>query len=248
MLARPVSLFIAASFGWRAVFCASAVVMVLIGAALYRMLPEHRPKPGLHYGQILWSMVGIFREMPAIRWRAAYQAMVFAGFNLFWTVTPVVLAERFHLSTRGIGLFALAGAGGALVAPVVGRLADRGYGRVMTGIALLSLATCFAGTIAAVDTLALAALVVLTIVLDAAVQANQIISQRIIFSVSPERRGRVNAIYMTLMFIGGALGAVAGTMIYHRGGWNAAAVTGILLGVAPFLLFMVELGTSKAAK
>jgi predicted MFS family arabinose efflux permease len=53
---------------------------------------------------------------------------------------------------------------------------------------------------------------------------------------------------MTLMFIGGALGAVAGTMIYHRGGWNAAAVTGILLGVAPFLLFMVELGTSKAVK
>ena len=71
MLARPVSLFIAASFGWRAVFYASAVLMVLIGVALYRMLPEHRPKPGLHYGQILWSMIDIVRDMPAVRWAAA---------------------------------------------------------------------------------------------------------------------------------------------------------------------------------
>jgi predicted MFS family arabinose efflux permease len=244
MLARPISLFIAASIGWRGVFYASAVVMLLIGIALYRMLPEHKPRGGMHYGQILWSMIGIFREMPAVRWRAAYQFMMFAAFNLFWTVAPVMLSERFHLSTEGIGFFALAGAGGALCAPMVGRLADRGFGKFLSGLSMLSLAICFAGTILAVDALALVALTVLTIVLDAAVQSNQIVSQRIIYSVSAERRGRVNAIYMTSMFIGGALGAVAGTMLYHWGGWQAAAVAGILLGAVPFLLFMVELRTS----
>jgi predicted MFS family arabinose efflux permease len=248
MLARPVSLFIAASFGWRAVFYASAVVMVLIGLALYRMLPEHKPKPGLHYGQILWSMLGILKETPAVRWRAIYQFMVFAAFNLFWTTAPLMLAERFHMSTQGIGLFALAGAGGALCAPLVGHLADRGHGRLISGIAMLSLAASFAGTTVSVATLALVPLVVLTIILDAAVQGNQIVSQRIIFSSPPERRGRVNAIYMTSIFAGGALGSVAGTILYHNGGWNAAAATGIALGVVPFLLFMVELATSKAPK
>jgi predicted MFS family arabinose efflux permease len=248
MLARPVSLFIAASLGWRAVFYASAAVMVAIGIALYRMLPEHKPKPGLHYGQILWSMLGILRDMPAVRWRAIYQFMIFGAFNLFWTTAPVMLAERFHMSTQGIGLFALAGAGGALCAPIVGRLADRGHGRLMSGIAMLALAASFAGTILCVNSLALIPLVVLSIILDAAVQGNQIVSQRIIFMSPPEQRGRVNAIYMTSIFAGGAIGSVAGTILYHNGGWNAAAITGVLLGVLPFLLFMVELGTSKAAK
>ena len=70
MLARPISLFISASFGWRAVFYASAVVMVAIGLALYRFLPQHKPKAGMHYGQILWSMVAIIRDTPAVRWRS----------------------------------------------------------------------------------------------------------------------------------------------------------------------------------
>lgn len=246
MLARPVSLFIAASFGWRMVFFASAALMLAIGIALYRMLPQHKPKGGMHYGQILWSMAGLLREMPALRWRATYQFMIFAAFNLFWTVAPVMLAERFHLSTGGIGLFALAGAGGALSAPIAGRLADRGLSKIVSGAAMLTLALCFAGTIAAVDALALITLAVLTIILDGAVQANQIVSQRIIFSVSPERRGRVNALYMTCTFIGGAIGSVVGTISYHWGGWNAAASVGALLGIVPFLLFMIELRTSRA--
>lgn len=247
MLARPVALFITASFGWRAVFFMSSGVMVLIGIALYRMLPEHRPRGGMHYGQILWSMVGIFREMPAVRRRAIYQFLVFGAFNLFWTAAPIMLAERFGLSTEGIGLFALAGAGGALAAPIAGRLADRGLTRITTGAAMLILALGFAGTIAAVNALALIVLAVLAIAIDAAVQANQIVSQRIIFSVPAERRGRVNALYMTCAFIGGALGSAAGAMVYHRGGWEATATVGALIGVLALVLFATELWSSRKA-
>ena len=64
-------------------------------------------------------------------------------------------------------------------------------------------------------------LVVLAIIIDAAVQANQVVSQRIIFSVAAEVRGRVNALYMTITFIGGALGSLLGTVTYFRGGWTA---------------------------
>jgi len=246
MLARPVSLFIAASFGWRAVFFISAVAMVAIGIALYRMLPQHRPKGDMHYGQILWSMAGLFRNTPGLRWRATYQFMLFAAFNLFWTVAPVMLADRFHLSQANIGLFALAGAGGALSAPIAGRLADRGLGKVLTAGSMLAVALCFAGTIAAVDGLALITLAVLTIVIDGAVQVNQIVSQRLIFSVPAERRGRVNALYMTCTFSGGAIGSIAGTLAYHHGGWTAAAATGLALGLVPLLLFIVELRMAKA--
>jgi predicted MFS family arabinose efflux permease len=157
-----------------------------------------------------------------------------------------MLADRFKLSTAGIGLFALAGAGGALSAPIAGRLADGGHGRMVSGVAMLGMAACFAATVIFVDSLLLIPLVIVTILLDGAIQANQIVSQRIIFTSPPERRGRINAIYMTSIFIGGALGSVAATVIYHWGGWHAAAMTGVLLGVVPFLLFLVEMQTSKA--
>jgi hypothetical protein len=109
MLARPIALFIAASFGWRAVFWISAVLMVGIGAALAWLMPTYKPSGRMHYGQILMSMAGLLHKLPFLRWRAVYQALMFAAFNMFWTAAPLMLAERFELGEHGIGLFALAG-------------------------------------------------------------------------------------------------------------------------------------------
>jgi predicted MFS family arabinose efflux permease len=240
MLARPLSLFIAASFGWRAVFWCSAALMVVIGLALARMMPRHRPRPGLHYGQILASMVGLLRDLPMVRRRAAYQALMFAAFNMFWTAAPIMLAERFHMSQHGIGLFALAGAGGALAAPIAGRLADRGVLRSLTAGAMAVLGLAFYATTWAAAAGALVSLVVLTVLLDAAVQTNQITGQRIIFAVPAEKRGRVNAIYMTIVFIGGALGSMLGTLTYHAGGWTATAAAGGAIGLLALVLFATE--------
>lgn len=246
MLARPASLFIASSFGWRAVFGASAVLMVGIGIALAYLMPRHQPKAGMHYGRILASMWGLLRDMPFLRWRSAYQALLFAAFNLFWTAVPLMLAEHFGLNGHQIGLFALAGAGGALAAPIVGRLADRGHGKAMTAGAMLTLGVSFLGTGWSSITAALAILVVLTILIDAAVQTNQIVSQRIIFTAPGHVRGRVNAIYMTLTFAGGAIGSILGTVTYHAGGWTLTALTGALAGFLALALFGLEQRRSRA--
>ena len=217
MLARPVALFISGSFGWRAVFWSSAGLMVIFGLALARLMPRHVPRAGMHYGQILVSMARLLRTMPALRRRAAYQALMFCAFNIFWTVVPIMLMERFKMGEYGIGLFALAGAGGALAAPIAGRLADYGFGRAGTLAAMVVLGLSFTCSRWAAGAQALGVLVVLTVLIDAAVQTNHIISQHIIFSVPAEIRGRVNAIYMTILFMGGAIGSVLGTIIYHWG-------------------------------
>jgi len=240
MLARPVSLFIAASFGWRAVFWLSAMLMILIAAALARYMPKHQPDSRMHYGQVLASMAGLLRELPALRWRATYQALLFAAFNLFWTAAPVMLAERFGMSQHGIGLFALAGAGGALAAPITGWLADKGLSQIISALAMGTLGVSFLLTGWSVEIASVALLVVLTIGIDAAVQANQIVSQRIIFSARPEARGRINALYMTITFAGGAVGSVLGTLTYHQGGWPMTAVTGGIMGLGALALFGIE--------
>jgi predicted MFS family arabinose efflux permease len=84
-------------------------------------------------------------------------------------------------------------------------------------------------------------MVVLAVIIDAAVQINQIVGQRIIFAVPSNIRGRVNAIYMTLMFAGGALGSLLGTLTYDHGGWEMTAIVGGLLGAAGLGLFAIEM-------
>jgi predicted MFS family arabinose efflux permease len=239
MLARPIALFVATAFGWRAIFFGSAALMLAIALALALLMPRHRPASNLHYGQIIGSMGRLFLTMPMLRLRALCQTLLFSAFNLFWTAAPPMLAERFHLSGNQIGLFALAGAGGALAAPVAGRLADSGHGRAasLSAMAVMGLGFWLSGW--AVGTLSLAALVVITIAIDAAVQINHIATQRILLSGPAETRGRVNAIYTTSCFVGGAIASVLGTVSYHHGGWTATAALGGAMGAVAFVCLLV---------
>ncbi|MEW6437655.1 MAG: MFS transporter [Pseudomonadota bacterium] len=248
MLARPAALFIAGSFGWRAVFLSSAVLTLVIGAALARAMPYYRPRPGLHYGQVLASMLGILRERPAVRWRAIYQSLMFCAFNLFWTTVPLLLAQRFKLSEHAVALFALAGSGGALAAPIAGHLADRGHIAAATAGAMAVLALSFAGAIPVSGAIGLVSLTLLAVLIDAAVQINQVTGQHIIFSVPGEIRGRVNAIYMTTVFIGGAFGSVLGTLLYAHAGWTATAACGAFIGVLASSLHLIERAQARGVQ
>lgn len=248
MLSRPVALFVAGSFGWRVVFWGSAGLIFAIACALAWLMPQHKPSGGKHYGQILLSMAHLFRTMPVVRRRGTYQAIMFAAFNMFWTAAPILLARHFGLGAHGIALFALAGAGGAIAAPIAGRLADRGLSRPATLGAMAALGLAFYGTRWAADATTLVLLVVLAILIDAAVQVNQVVSQRMIYAVPSDIRGRVNALYMTTLFAGGALGSVLGTVTYHWGGWNATALCGGLMGVAMLMLYGWHGLRAKAAR
>lgn len=240
MLARPVALFVSGSFGWRAVFWASAVLVSVLALMLMRMMPSYRQARSMHYGRILLSLIELIPRMPALCWRSAYAALMFGAFNMFWTAVPLVLAERFDLGQHAIGLFALAGAGGALAAPLAGRLADRDLEIAATAGSMVVLALCFGATGWAVAALSLPSLVVATVLLDASVQTNQVVSRRTVFGTSAAIRGRVNAIYMTSTFIGGATGSLLGTITYDLGGWNATAGGGIAIGCVAIGLLALE--------
>ncbi|MFW7266581.1 MFS transporter [Gluconacetobacter sp. Hr-1-5] len=231
MLARPFASVVADHAGWHAVFLASCAMTLVLMAALARGLPRRQPvHDGLTYGHILASLPGILRDTPLLRRRAFYQGSVFAAFNIFWTAVPLQLASApFHLGQTGIALFALAGAGGALAAPVAGRLADRGLTNAATTGAMVMVAGGFALGLAAVAGHALVPLAVAAIVLDAGVQTNQVISMRAIYLLRPEIRGRLNALFMTIVFLCGAAGSVLAAALFHHGGWQAVSLAGAVL-------------------
>ena len=240
MLARPAASFLAAAIGWRSIFFGSAALMAAIGVLLLLLCPSRTPDARIGYGAILRSTVTQLRDRRALRMRAFYQAMMFAAFNLFWTAAPLTLLHRFHFSQTDVALFALAGAGGALAAPLAGWMADKGLSWWTSLAALAILTLGFAGAIPAVAAMSVITFAAAAILIDAAVQLNQITGQKIIFALSKEARSRVNSAYMTVMFVVGATGSLIGSASYGAGGWTASAIAGAAIGgltLTVFLLF-----------
>ncbi|MEP7452478.1 MFS transporter [Phyllobacterium sp. SB3] len=245
MLARPLANLVASEFGWRAIFWISAAAMLAVLVLLRIALPKRQPQGGIHYGAILKSMWNLLITTPALQRRAFYQGIIFASFNLFWTGIPLLLTEQFGYSQRQIALFALAGAAGALAAPIAGRLADRGYTRQGTAIAMITLTLWFLIAGWAGTAISIAALVLSAIFIDSAVQTNQILSQRIIFSLNDAARGRLNAVYMTIVFLIGSSGSAIAAASYFYGGWWATCITGAVMGLIVLGIFATE-RTSKS--
>ncbi len=237
MLARPFASFVTSVAGWRYVFFTSTGLVALVAIALAINLPRRQPPPGLHYRAILASIGGLLVRHRQLRLRSLYQSLIFGTFNLFWTAAPLALTGDLHLSQREVAAFALAGAGGALAAPLAGWLADQGRMRETTIIGFIVIALSFLIADWAVAGLSVVIFAITAILIDGAVQMSQVSGQRIIFALDPHARGRINAAYMTMMFMVGGMGSLVGSATYAHGGWHLSALTGAAIGGIALALF-----------
>ncbi|MNN20503.1 putative arabinose transporter [compost metagenome] len=247
MFARPLASFVTSLWGWRAIFILSAIIISLLTGLLSFALPVRKPSPAVRYGKLILSLGAILQQTPALRRRALYQACLFGAFSLFWTVVPLHLADNFGMSQIGIAWFALVGVGGAIAAPIAGRLADKGWSKVLTGIAMIVAVLSFLliHLFQSSSTLALILLFVSAITLDMAVSGNLVISQRVIYSLGSEARGRLNGLFMAIFFLGGAIGSSLGGWSYTQGGWNLTSLIGTILPILALVYFLTEKRTTK---
>jgi len=234
LLSRVVSGFVAEHFGWRAMFIAAAASIALIGAAAWRGLPRFRPTTHLAYGALLGSLGTLWSRHGTLRRAALAQALLAMGFSAFWSTLAVMLhGAPFHLGSAAAGAFGLAGAAGALAAPLAGRLADRRGPELVTrlgaGLALVSFAAMGLAPLmtphAQLWLLALAA-----IGFDLGMQAALIAHQTIVYGIEPGARSRLNAVLFTSMFIGMATGSALGALVLAAWGW--AGVTALATATA----------------
>ncbi|WP_322072158.1 MFS transporter [Paraburkholderia bannensis] len=238
LLARPISSVVAGWFGWRVVFGSAAVLMTLVTGVLALTIPRRQPEHRATYVALIGSLLHLVRTMPVLRHRALYQGLMFASFSLFWTAVPIELTRHYGLSQGGIGLFALVGAIGATSAPIAGRLADAGHSVRATLIALVVGALAYATTLVQSAT-GVAGLVATGVLLDFAVQMSMVLGQREIYALHAASRNRLNALYMTSIFVGGAIGSAMASVLYEHGGWPLVAGVAAafpLLALAHFLI------------
>jgi predicted MFS family arabinose efflux permease len=235
LLGRPIASLIASVSGWRAVFVVATFAMVCMAAVLRLRLPERHPTARKRYLAVIGSMLPLLLKTPVLRRRMAYHMGLFFAFSVFWTAIPLELTQHFGLHQRGIAIFSLVGAAGALSAPIAGRLADAGktvvgtigcMAMVAVGLALTWPAAAERGWIG------LAIFAVATILLDGGVQAHLAFAQKVLFDLAPEQRSRINAIFIAGAFMAAAIGSAAAPLAFTFDHWPLVA----LLGVVPPLL------------
>jgi predicted MFS family arabinose efflux permease len=238
LFARALAGFVAGAFGWRVVYFASAGLLLALMVVLAKALPVRKPTFRGTYGELMRSLYGIFRDEPVLRRRSMYQFAMFASFSAFWTTITFLLAGPvFRFSQTEIGFFALAGAAGAIIAPVAGRLADRGHQRPATGVAFVVaifgyLITLWSGRVWI--------LVAAAILVDAAVQTTLVTGQHMIYSLHPEQRSRLNTLFIATFFVGGAMGSAIASYAYERIGWEAVVMIGSGLSIAALAYWLTE--------
>ena len=235
LLSRVVSGFVAEHAGWRAMFAAAAVSIALLGVAVWRGLPRFAPTTQLPYGALMGTLATLWQRHSGLRRAAWAQGLLSMAFSAFWSTLAVMLhGAPFHLGSAAAGAFGLAGAAGALAAPLAGRMADRQGPQVVTrlgaGLVVIAFAAMALGEIGGSGPLWL--LAAGAVVFDLGVQASLIAHQTIVYSLEPAARSRLNAVLMSGMFIGMASGAWLGSAALAQWGWLGVCTLAVLAASA----------------
>ena len=231
LMSRVVSGFVGEHAGWRAMFMVAAASIALLGAALWRGLPKFAPTTHLSYGALMASLASLWVRHPGLRRAAIAQGLVSVGFSAFWSTLAVMLhAAPFHLGSSAAGAFGLAGAAGALAAPLAGRLADKKGPELVTRLGAALVVGSFVAMAIGPGQLWLIA--VGAVVFDLGAQATLIAHQTIVYSLEPAARSRLNAVLFVGMFIGMAAGSWLGSLVLAQFGWQGVCVMAALFALA----------------
>ncbi|MFA9190174.1 MFS transporter [Flavobacterium sp. FZUC8N2.13] len=243
LLSRTLSGFIGEVLGWRAMFWIASGLCFLLFFIIQKQFPYNKPEFKGSYGQLISSLFSLIKEQPLLREATLINVFSFAQFGAFWTTMVLLLsAEPFSFNSATIGLFGIVGASGALAAPLVGKLGDKGGSRIAVGygcafIALSFMIFYFSGQ-------SVIGVIIGIVLIDIGLQGVHISNQTRVYSIVPEARNRMNTVFMSFSFLGTAAGSAYGLFLWELGGWHAVTLGCLLLSALAFTVY----GTTYKSK
>lgn len=225
-------------FNWKLIYFVSAVLMLILAYLLKKRLP-HVPVFKMSYGKIFYSMGVLLKEERRLVYRAIIGGFAFAAMSiLFSTIAVLLTSEPFKLPDVLVGVATIVGVFGALATAKIGKIADRGHTSILTwiGVALMIVSWAllyFGGKY-------LTSYILGYGLISFGLAVVHTSNQNIIFRLRPDAKSRINSIYMTAYFTGGACGSALGVYAWHHGGWTMTCLVGVCLVMGSALFSLLD--------
>lgn len=223
---------------WKLIYIVSSILMLILAFMLKSRLP-HVPTAKMSYGRIFHSMAILLSEEKRLIYRSLIGGFAFAAMSiLFSTIAVLLTSEPFKLPDVMVGVATLIGVFGALSTTKIGKIADRGHTAVLTWIGITILAASWIFLYFGGKSLISYILGYGIISLGLAIVHSS--NQNIIFRLRPNAKSRINSIYMTVYFTGGACGSALGVYAWHHGGWTMTCIVGLCLVAGSALFALLD--------
>ncbi|MCO6149201.1 MFS transporter [Flavobacterium sp. NRK1] len=234
LTARVFSGFITEWIGWKYVYLISAAIVGVTAILMQTDFPSVEDRFEGSYLKLLSSVIHQLKRFRTLRLSALLGALVFGALSSFWvTLTFYLSGAPFNYKPDIIGLYGLLAAGGALMAPLIGKISDKGESPkkvLLLALTLIVVSIILLYLFPASNI----ALILTVLLIDVGVQAVQTTNIALIYTLDTKANSRINTVYMTSFFIGGSLGAFAGIIAWKHGGWNV-----VLLQMIIFIVLAV---------
>jgi predicted MFS family arabinose efflux permease len=235
-LGRYVTAIVAARWDWHVAFIVLGVMNLAGGAVVWTLLPRAK-----RFSRQA-SAVGAVRAIGRFVRDPVLLATYAVGGSVLFSLVAALTFVTFHLAAPpfGLGTVALGNVFfvylvAVVATPLAGRLIDRLGHRATI---LIAIATSAAGILLTLIP-SLVAIVAGLTVMTTGVFAAQASSQGYIGIVARERRSTAAALYLTVYYTGGGLGAILPAAIWTRGGWPATVALIVVVQLAAAALAAV---------
>lgn len=235
LMARVFSGYISEWSNWKMVYYISAGFTIFSLTFVFFKLPSVKPTFKDSYFKLISSSFYQLKRFPQLRLYALMGGIAFSIFCSFWTTLTFLLIEQpYKYSSDTIGLFGMLGIAGALVAPMIGKASDKGgSGKTQLIASIILLA---GSVIIFLFPHYLISIILAVIFIDVGVQSIQVTNVALIYRLDQKANSRINTIYMTSYFAGGAIGTFIGLKCWESGGWYYVGVQLVVFSIFVFLM------------
>ena len=243
LFARIAGGLIATHFGWRWSYVFSSGLHFTLVCALLAWLPHTRPTTQMGYGDLLGSILTLFRKHGNVRRAVAIQFLLGICYGGFWAVVASMMATLHHVGPTAAGLLGIPGAAGILVARPAGRWMDRSGAApvVTTGVCVMICAWLAFG----VSSASIAFVVAGAVMLDCGLRTAMVANQTLVNTAVKDSRGRANTIFGMHVWCGNAVGAFLASTAFALYGWLAVCAIAM---TASIIALLIQLGIVPVGK
>ena len=229
LVARVGSGVVADLYDWHVVYWGASAAMVVVTLAMPWIVPNQEAAtadsaaPKGSYLALVASVFPLIRKHPEILVSGAIQGIGFGQFIALWLGLALHLtSDAMGYGTDVVGYLAGLAALSVLTTPRLGQIADRiGARRARFAFACVQTS----GTALFLPFGDNLWLLLIPLIVTTTVGPPIDVSNRMTFlSAAPEIRTRLTTIYIVMMFMGGGIGSLTGTMIYDAYGWKGTAI------------------------